>query len=205
MINTQPTIKVGQVIFFGFHDKAAFDAGGSQLSGSPQSFPCTDPAIFDQYFRRADSINSGLSFTAWIEAFAQNDSGSLFFEFAMVLSPVDPLSLEIGLLDKAKVVVGFEDNIFSPGGNYALGMTIRVNGVSQTISAAVRNLSVLTFTIPAVDSNDVVDWSYNGGVGDLQDDAGALIESFSLLAVTNSVGAYLRFNEPEGSGWLAAL
>jgi hypothetical protein len=202
-ISSLPTIKTGSVIFFGYHDKASFDAGDGQLAGSPRAFTCNDPSIFDQYFRKSDVIASGLSFTGWMESFALNDSGDPFFATALPLSPVDPLSLEIGLFDQTKLRVNFEDVI--DAADYSLGVTVRVNGTPVTIASSSRiGTTVIEHIIPAVDANDVVDWSYDNSIGVLVDDTSLALESFNQKAVVNSVGSYLRFNFPEDSGWLAA-
>jgi len=204
-ISYNPITKIGQVIFQGYHDKDSFDAGDGQLAGSPHPVATTDPAIFYQFFGNARRIFSGLSFEEWLDSFAQDQD--LFFGLATLYANVDVIIVDIGLLNTSTLSVAFGDDITSQGGDYNLGVTVRVNGTPVTPSVAAKQTGTFSiwYTIPAVDIDDVVDWEYDGLVGDLADNGGQILQSIDRLTAGNSIGSYRWFNRLEDSGWIATI
>lgn len=88
-----------------------------------------------------------------------------------------------------------EDPALSPG-NPATGHTIRVNGISQTtnyISGSGTN--EWTFQIPVlVHQADIVDWSYDSGVGSTVTVMGGIqLNDTVNQEVANSLTKYIRF------------
>src|SRR3990167_2131009 len=73
---------------------------------------------------------------------------------------------EIGDISTVIVVIVFTATINSPLGDYTLGVTIKVNAVSVTISSAALQAGNTTvrFTLAsAVDINDEITYEYNSG------------------------------------------
>ena len=97
-------------------------------------------------------------------------------------------SAEIGTVNAYTVVATFDQNITAS--NYATGVTIKVNTVSQTITSATRqaNHAIVHYVIPVLwhGSGDTVTWEYTGGNIVAEDDATALA-NVSAQAVTNNV------------------
>lgn len=98
-------------------------------------------------------------------------------------------SAEIGNVNASTVVVTFDQDVTAS--NYATGVTIKVGGVSQTISSATRqaNHAVVHYVIPVLwhGSGDSVTWEYTGG-NIAGESGGASLETVTAQAVTNNVG-----------------
>lgn len=88
------------------------------------------------------------------------------------------------------LVVTFDGNINSPSTDYKTGFSCKVDGVARTISSSARQTdhAIVKHTLAsAVTVGQVVLFSYNIATGDLEDDAGAELQSFTDAAVTNNV------------------
>lgn len=86
-------------------------------------------------------------------------------------SPVAKIdSLTIGPVDSKTVEIDFNVDIESPSMDYTLGVTIKVDGMTRTITAAARQAdnSIVRYTIAGVFGNESVTWEYNSDVGDLR-------------------------------------
>lgn len=108
-------------------------------------------------------------------------------------TPPTYASSEVGAVSATKLVVTLSEPINSPGGNYALGSTVRVGGSPVTVSSGARNATSqnkleLTLAV-AIVSTDVVTWEYSSTTGDITDQAGTPNElaTTSAQAVTNNV------------------
>lgn len=116
------------------------------------------------------------------------------------------VSSEIGDEDAQTVDVLFNEVIFSPALGYDAGVTIEVDTVGQTISAAVRQVieSQVHYTIPKVTLEQVITWEYLAASGDIEDQAATpnALNNVSTKTVTNNVGTHFRFNIPDNSGHL---
>jgi len=113
------------------------------------------------------------------------------------------LASQAGDTSSATVEVRFARPVFSPGGDYALGVTIKVNGSTATISSATRqsDTAVVHYVLSvAFDANDVVTWEYTGG--DLRDanDSSKALATVAAQTVTNLVGTHFWFDVTEDSG-----
>ena len=135
----------------------------------------------------------------------------LFSQVGVVGSPVAASvvaysSGEIGDVATTIVVIIFTATITSPGGNYTLGATIKVNGTSVTISSAALQADNLTlrYTLAsAADINDEITYTYSSATGDLQDSSGNDVTSISETTVTNNIGTHWYFDTEEDSAHLA--
>ena len=135
----------------------------------------------------------------------------LFSQVVVVGSPsaasaVAYSSGEIGDVSTTIVVIIFTATITSPGGDYTLGATIKVNGASVTISSAALqsdNLTIRYTLASAADINDEITYTYSSGAGDLQDSSGNDLESISETNVTNNIGTHWYFDTEEDSAHLA--
>jgi len=123
---------------------------------------------------------------------------------------------EIGTVNGYTVVVTFDKDIAAS--NYATGVTIKVNSVSQSIVSATRqaNHAIVRYVIPIPwhGSDDVITWEYTGGDYESESDATAL-ETVTAQTVTNnivwaslldlqadtlSLGLLSTFNDLSGNG-----
>jgi len=108
------------------------------------------------------------------------------------VAPTTPTysSSEIGTINAYTIPVTFSEDISAS--NYAAGVTIKVNGVSTTITSATRqsNHAIVRYVIPVLyhGSGDVVTWEYNSAVGNIvsEDDATAL-GNVPAQTVTNNI------------------
>ena len=97
-------------------------------------------------------------------------------------------SAEIGTVDAVTLVLTFSTEVASA--DFAAGVTIKVNTVSQTISSAVRQTDqrVVHYVIPAVVNGDTVTWEY--ATGDIVSAVdGSALEDVTAQEVTNNVPA----------------
>jgi hypothetical protein len=95
---------------------------------------------------------------------------------------------EIGTVGNTTVDITFSEQI--TGSNYATGVTIKKDGVSQTISSATRqsgNLVVRYVITPAVYGNEVITWEYVGATGNITDLASNALGNVSAQTVTNNI------------------
>jgi hypothetical protein len=112
-----------------------------------------------------------------------NQGGALAFMDVPAFS-----SAEVGAVAATKVAVTFSTEVTAA--DYAAGVTIKVNTVSKTISAATRQTDqkVVHYTIPAVTNGQTVTWEYaedNGNITSAVD--GSPLDSVTAQAVTNTV------------------
>lgn len=107
---------------------------------------------------------------------------------SVVLVPPLYSSGEIGTVDASTVVITFDQNITAS--NYATGVTIKVNTVTQVISSATRqaNHAIVYYVIPEAEEGDTVTWQYTGGNIAAEDDATALA-TVTAQNVTNNIVA----------------
>jgi len=109
---------------------------------------------------------------------------------------------EVGDVSTAVVEITFDGTVVSPSDDYKLGVTIKVNAVSITISSAVRqtNTAKVRYTLAsAVDANDTVTFEYASGPGDLQTSSGSDIADIAATGVTNNVGTHWYFDTADDS------
>lgn len=93
---------------------------------------------------------------------------------------------EVGAVGATIVVVTFSADVQAT--NFATGVLIKKGGVSQSISAAVRqtNHKIVRYTIPAVANGATVTWEYTGG--NIQGEVSGLpLSTVTAQAVTNNV------------------
>jgi hypothetical protein len=94
---------------------------------------------------------------------------------------------EIGTVNGYTVVVTFDMDISAS--NYATGVTIKVNGETQSIESATRqaNHAIVYYVIPDgfFVNTDVVTWEYTGGNIVSESDATAL-DTVTAQTVTNN-------------------
>lgn len=98
------------------------------------------------------------------------------------------VSAEVGEVDATTVVAVFSSEIAAS--NYATGVTIKVDTVAKTISAAERQADFKTvhYTIPAVVFGEVVTIAYSDVTGEYKsknDDSP--LDTFAATEVTNNV------------------
>lgn len=87
------------------------------------------------------------------------------------------------------LVMTFDQNIVSPTPDYKTGFSVTVNGVARTINSSARqsNHAIVWHTLAsAVTAGQTVLASYNIATGDLEDDAGAELQSFTNTAIVNN-------------------
>jgi hypothetical protein len=100
---------------------------------------------------------------------------------------------EVGNVADDIVVVTFSKDVNSPGGNYDLGVTIRVNGVIRAIIASARqpdNRIVRYTLVAAVVAGDTVTWEYDAVIGDLEgSDGSGPLPTTGPWPITNNVVA----------------
>jgi hypothetical protein len=97
-------------------------------------------------------------------------------------------SAEVGTVAATKVAVTFTTEVTAS--DYAAGVTIEVDTVSKTISAAERqpDHKVVHYTIPAVAFGEVVTWSYDDATGGITSAAdGSPLDDVTDAEVTNNV------------------
>ena len=98
------------------------------------------------------------------------------------------LSAEVGSVADTTVVVTFSTEV--EASNYATGVTIKVDDVSKTISAAERQTdhTVVHYTIPAVAFGEVVTFSYSSATGAIHsENDDTYMDSVTDGEVTNNV------------------
>lgn len=98
------------------------------------------------------------------------------------------LSAEVGLVNATTLAMTFSINVSAS--DYAAGVTIKKGGVSQAISAAVRQTDkrVVYYTIPAVANGATVTWEYAQASGNIVgDDHGVTLKDVAAQTVTNNV------------------
>lgn len=104
------------------------------------------------------------------------------------LDTPDFYSAEIGTVNDTTVAVTFSTDITAS--DYAAGVTIKVNTVSKTISAAERQTDhkVVYYTIPAVAFGETVTWSYDDATGGIHSESdGTYMDDVTNGEVTNNV------------------
>lgn len=125
------------------------------------------------------------------------------------VTPPSYSSSEIGDVDEVIVEVVFSEAVAAAGDDYTSGVTIKVNGVSQTISAGVRQAdqSKVRYTIPRVDANDGITWEYASGPGLITDQAAPAndLADVSPQTATNNVGTHWHFDKDNDSMHLLTL
>lgn len=90
---------------------------------------------------------------------------------AVASAPAGPQfsSAEIGAVNASTLVVTFDQDVLAAENDYGLGVTIKVNGVSTSISGGIRqaNHAVVYYDIPVLwhGSSDVVTWEYDSATG----------------------------------------
>ncbi len=112
------------------------------------------------------------------------------FAYANGISGVAPtyVSSEVGSVADTTVVVTFSENILAP--DYKLGVIIKVNGISRTISSGTRQAthSIVRYVlaVPVV-ALDVVTWEYSELIGGIHSETGTVfLADVSPQVVTNN-------------------
>lgn len=115
---------------------------------------------------------------------------------------------EIGDTADDILVVSFNEPVQTLGsGDFALGVTVKVNAVAVVISSAVLQPDDKTvhYTIGGTpDPNDVIAYIYDDGVGDISDLFGNRLASLAEVA-TNNIGTHYWFNSIYDSMHMAHL
>ena len=115
-------------------------------------------------------------------------------------------SSEEGDQSNAIVAVIFSERIQSA--DLALGVTIKVDGVTATISSALLQGDGITvfYTLTSwAAANSSVTYTYSDIVGDYNDLSGNQLGDVGPITVTNNVGRHLRFDDAPNSMHLAWL
>ena len=117
---------------------------------------------------------------------------------------------EVGDVSTTVVEVTYTATVSSPLNDYTLGVTIKVNAGSVTVSSAARqtDTSKVRYTFAsAVDINDTVTFEYASGPGDLQDSGGGDLGDIAAMSVTNNVGEHFYFDTADDSAhiWTAGF
>ena len=113
---------------------------------------------------------------------------------------------EIGDEGTTIVEATFTENVNAT--DYTAGVTIKANGVSQTINSADRQAdhTLVHYTLAAaLDVNDTVTWEYDDDLGDYQDDDGGLMADVSATSTTNYIGSHLYFDTADDAVWVGAV
>ncbi len=192
--------KTGNVIFFGYHNVASFDAGEGHIA--EHRYDITDPTFYDFSFGQGRyPQETAFLFIMEDRALDLDD----FFGPADVLSFVKVLRVEVGSAGSSQIVVTFPVQV--NGASFTSGVTIKINGVAATIAAGVRSpVDVLTYTISeVVGPTDIVTWEYDRSTGVLEDAASSPLQSFTPMTAVNSVGSHLRFDDANNSIHLAHI
>jgi hypothetical protein len=192
--------KTGNIIFFGYHDSASYDAELGSIG--EHRYDITDPAFYDFSFGYGRYPQPEAFFQIMEDRALDLDD---FFGPADVLSFVKVQSAEVGSDGPSKVVVTFFAEV--QGSTLTDGVTIKINGVAATIvSAAKSPINVLTYTIAeVVGPADVVTWEYLRSAGALEDASSFRLQSFTPVTADNAVGSYLRFDDANNSIHLAHI
>lgn len=116
------------------------------------------------------------------------------------LTPPEFLSGEEGDVTHATLVVTFSENVSAS--DYALGVTVKYDAVSQTISSATRqtNEAIVHYLLSADPiTDDTITWEYSDTVGDYQDAAGNQMGDRAASACTNNIGTHAIFDNAADS------
>ncbi|MGH2359753.1 MAG: hypothetical protein ACRDGM_04315 [bacterium] len=116
-------------------------------------------------------------------------------------TPPDYYSGEIGEQEDTIVVVIFNEPIVSALDDYAAGVTIKADSVTQAISAAVRqgDSQTVFYTIPQVAGTSVVTWQYSDALGDIADLAGNQLGDVTAQTALNTINTRWWFNRAQDS------
>lgn len=124
-------------------------------------------------------------------------------------APPEYAASETGDINRVTVEVVFDQDIFSPSGNYADGVTIKNNTVTQTILNATRqaNHAIVHYEISLNgDANDVFSFEYDDLLGDLEaEDDGVDMADVSAQTPINYIGSHFYFDTEDDAVWLAAV
>jgi hypothetical protein len=102
---------------------------------------------------------------------------------------------EIGAVDASTVAITFSEAI--TGSNYAAGVTIKKNTVSQTVTSASRQIDtkVVYYVLnDLVTSTDTITWEYVGATGNITDIATNALGNVNAQTVTNNAHAPVSGN-----------
>ena len=197
-------VKTGSFQMHGWASVEAYVDDRDNIRASPKEFLITDPAVYDEYFGAASIVSSD-PFLELLEGFAQ---ASDFFSSATQYSYIEVLSADIGSFDSSRVYVRFSDTvIFSLGGNYLSGVTIKVNSAPVTISAAAQDTppNVIRYDLAVpVDANDGITWGYDGA-GFLESVGHSGVSVIPNEIVTNQIGSFFDFSNADNSIHLSTV
>jgi hypothetical protein len=126
------------------------------------------------------------------------------------LTPPSFAASEEGDVDNFTVAVRFSESIVSGTADYLTGVTIKVNTVAVTVDSATLQVddTYVYYVVNAAeeaDANDTITFEYSDTLGDIADGAGNQLGDVAAEAVTNYVGAHLRFDHEANSMQLATL
>lgn len=208
-LNLNMTNRTASIVEFGYHDKDSRDADPNTKIDI-QIFSCTTPEVFDFYFGQIERVVNAAYITT-IELWLVLGDPDLpeptdgFFSAGTVFSPVGFSSAEVGDVANNVVAVTFTDNVMS-GVSLSTGITIKINGISATISSAAQPVDtrIIQFTLSApVGLTDLVTVEFDNFGASLTDGNAIGVASFSAQDVTNQVGEHWRFNDASNSGQFA--
>lgn len=124
------------------------------------------------------------------------------------LSVVTVSDAAVGDVSSAVIEVALSGAVLSLSGNYALGVTIRVNGASASIASATLQSGSMRIHYElssAVDADDTISFAYSASTGDLQDGSGVEIADVPETSATNFVGGHLYFDESADAVHIASV
>ncbi len=115
---------------------------------------------------------------------------------------------EIGEFEDTVIVVVFSEQIVSALNDYAAGVTIKKNSVTQVISSAVRqgDLRTVYYTLDtSADGDDTITWQFSDALGDIADLAGNQLGDVSAQTAVNSINTRWHFNYAHNSSHLLTI
>lgn len=210
----------GHFVLFGYHDVASFDDFGGVAEIGEKRYDINDPAIYELCFGQgaydnpqallngdfdSPTFGSAPFFTA-LEGVARAIDD--FFSTAEWLSSVEVSSIEIGVITSQLLSVTFSRDVaLSPGGDFADGVTIKINGVSTVIiGAELDGTNVVEYLLTdPVDINDVVTWEYDSTTGTMIDGQDFKVRRFSPIAASNTLGTHWVFELVDNSAQWALI
>lgn len=197
----------GSILYQGWESEEDKEALGDDGIIGEHLFTVNDPERFELSFALAHAaqirgVDTPVSYFSALENAMNTNIWDVFFNTdAVTLSYVTPVTIEAGSQGPQRVIVEFPSQVFPFHTGYEVGVTIKINGVAATISAASANVAEDTIyydLVETIDADDVVTWEYAGD--ELRVTWEAILPHFTPIAVTNTVGTYLRFDEAENSG-----
>lgn len=185
-VNINFTGRTSMTIWHGWADKHAFDDG--MLPIHAEILNMNNPDDFEQYIRPIAEQVSGQSLDYNLRQVVL--ILFTFFSTGTEFSSVAPVASRIHSSNNKRVVVQFTQEVVNVGGALKDGVTVKVNGVSRTVTVATADLSgffpELWFDLTSpVFPGDVVTWEYDETPGTWADGQFLPMASRPATAVEN--------------------